>query len=72
MGSADEIPRDRSSRRNVHFHDARRPEEAVGGLILDQQSLVTKADFLVMLEILIISSHPYEVRHRASAGGLVI
>ena len=61
------MPSNRSKGRNVHFYDARKPEEVLGGLILNQGSPVTEAAFLTMLEILIVSSHPYEVRHRASA-----
>ena len=57
------MPDNRSGGRNVHFYDARKPEEVLGGLILDQRSPVTEAAFLTMLEILIGSSHPYEVRH---------
>ena len=61
------MPKNRSGGRNVHFYDARNPEKVLGGLILDQRGSVTEAVFLTMLEILIISTSPYEVRHRASA-----
>ena len=65
--SSDEMPSNRSGGRNVHFYDARKPDEVLGGLILDQPSSVTEATVLAMLEILIVPSCPYEVRHRASA-----
>ena len=61
------MPNNRSGGRNVHFYDVCKPDEVLGGLILDQPSSVTEATFLAMLEILIVSSCPYEVRHRASA-----
>jgi hypothetical protein len=58
------MPINRSEGRNVHFFDARHPNDALGGLILNPS--VTQSNFLQMLEILIVSSHPYDVSLRDS------
>ncbi|KAK9349703.1 HNH endonuclease-domain-containing protein [Lipomyces doorenjongii] len=51
--------RDRSAGRNVHIYRASEYDRALGGLILNPS--VTERIFLFMLEILIVSSDPYEV-----------
>ena len=60
------MAKDRSGGRDVHFFDARHPKDALGGLILNPT--VTHAEFLQMLDILIITSHRYDVSLRGSAG----
>ncbi|KAI9787845.1 MAG: hypothetical protein M1816_007412 [Peltula sp. TS41687] len=57
---------DRSEGRNVHFFDASRPDEALGGLLVTESTAVTHAVFLSMLHILIVASAPYEVVLRNS------
>ncbi|KAK9384253.1 hypothetical protein V1515DRAFT_618186 [Lipomyces mesembrius] len=52
----------RSIGRNVDLYDASKPDDALGGLIL--RPSITKNNFLFMLEILIIASHPYGVSLR--------
>jgi len=48
------MPIDRSLGRNVQFYDATLPGDALGGLI--QNGSVTEANFLDMLEILLITN----------------
>ncbi|CUS10127.1 unnamed protein product [Tuber aestivum] len=61
----------RSSRRNVHFYDATKPDgDALGGLI--QNGSVTEANFLRMLDILLIILAPISVRHRTSGNTVSI
>jgi hypothetical protein len=60
------MAKDRSRGRDVHFFDARHPNDALGGLILN--STVTHSEFLQVLDILIITSHHYDVYLRGSAG----
>jgi hypothetical protein len=60
------MAKDRSEGRDVHFFDARHPSDALGGLILNPT--VTHSEFLQMLDILIITSHRYDVSLRGSAG----
>ena len=59
---------DRTEGRGVHFFDASRPDEPLGGLHLNEPTVVTHAIFLSMLDILIVSSSPlpYEVLLRGS------
>ena len=61
----DILPNDRSGYRNVLFSDARYPDDLLGGLRLNPS--VTQANFLHMLEILIISSSPYDVSLRGTS-----
>jgi len=60
------MAKDRSEGRDVHFFDARHPNDVLGGLILNPT--VTHSEFLQMLDILIITSHRYHVSLRGSAG----
>ncbi|KAN0067194.1 HNH endonuclease domain containing protein [Elaphomyces granulatus] len=55
----------KSGYRNVLFSDARYPDDLLGGLRLNPS--VTQANFLHMLEILIISSSPYDVSLRGTS-----
>ncbi|KAK9242803.1 hypothetical protein V1506DRAFT_570678 [Lipomyces tetrasporus] len=50
--------------RNVHFYDASRPDDALGGLIFKPS--ITKDNFLFMLEIIIVTSHPCSVSLRGT------
>ena len=54
----------RSHFRNVHFHDATKPDDALGGLI--QNGSVTEANFLQMLRIVVVSESPIRAQHRTS------
>ncbi|KAJ8104364.1 hypothetical protein POJ06DRAFT_265190 [Lipomyces tetrasporus] len=54
----------RSLGRTVHFYNALSPDDALGGLILNQS--VTEKNFLFMLEILIVASNPYSLSLRGS------
>ncbi|KAK9243143.1 hypothetical protein V1506DRAFT_555613 [Lipomyces tetrasporus] len=54
----------RSLGRTVHFYNALSPDDALGGLILNQS--ITEKNFLFMLEILIVASDPYSVSLRGS------
>lgn len=58
------MPPDRSADRNVHFYDAMSPEVPLGGMI--QNGSVTEANFLAMLNILLISEDPLHVNERGS------
>ena len=59
------MAKDRSEGRDVHFFDARYPNDALGGLILNPT--ITHSEFLQVLDILIITSHRYNVSLRGSA-----
>ncbi|KAK9247039.1 hypothetical protein V1506DRAFT_552663 [Lipomyces tetrasporus] len=54
----------RSAGRNVHIYQSSAPEEALGGLLLNQS--VTAKCFLLMLDILLAPSDTYEVSWRGS------
>ena len=58
------IPIDRSSGRNVQFYDAKSPSDALGGFI--QNGSVTKANFLEMLGILVITETAIRVQERGT------
>lgn len=60
------MPIDRSLGRNVHFYNASMP---LGGLI--QNGSVTEANFLDMVEILLITEASVRVRERTS-GHMVV
>ena len=56
------MPINRSLGRNVHFYNAAFPEVPLGGLV--QNGSVTQANFLYMLNILIIAETPLTVHDR--------
>lgn len=58
------MPLDRSADRNVHFYDVTSPEVPLGGMI--QNGSVTEANFLAMLNILLIREDPLHVHERVS------
>ncbi|KAK9328559.1 HNH endonuclease-domain-containing protein [Lipomyces starkeyi] len=65
----------RSLGRSVHFYNALSPDDALGGLILNQS--VTEKKFLFMLEILIVASNPYnpgqyDIRSNAPGGDIFL
>lgn len=56
----------RSEGRNVHVFDASRPDEELGGLIVNEGTALTNEIFLAMLDVLILPTASYEVWHRDS------
>ena len=48
----------------VHFYDATKPDDALGGLI--QNGSVTEGNFLQMLRIVLVTEAPVRVQHRTS------
>ncbi|KAG0641779.1 hypothetical protein HOY80DRAFT_1135047 [Tuber brumale] len=60
------MSQNRSLQRNVSFHDATNPEEALGGLV--QNGSITEANFLDILGIiLIVGGSPLRVQERTSS-----
>ncbi|KAI9842802.1 MAG: hypothetical protein M1837_006905 [Sclerophora amabilis] len=57
-----------AERRNVHFYDAARPEQVLGGLIANPS--VTNRVFLFMIGILVVTPHPWYVRRRGAESRL--
>jgi len=55
----------RSLLRNVHFHDATKPDEVLGGFV--QNGSITEATFLDILGILlVVEGNPIRVQERLS------
>ena len=54
----------RSPGRNVSFYDTSSPTTALGGLL--QSGSVSEANFLQMLDIILLLNQPIRVRHRVS------
>ncbi|KAI5791713.1 HNH endonuclease-domain-containing protein [Peziza echinospora] len=63
------MPFDRSFGRNVHFYDASVPDITLGGLF--QNGSVTEANFLAMLDILLITETPIRVQERGSGHNII-
>lgn len=59
----------RSEGRDVHIHDARSPDEVLGGLILTNG--VTKANFHSMIEILFIFTSTFFLQHNGDTNTTV-
>jgi hypothetical protein len=54
----------RSEGRNVHFFDATNQDVCLGGFI--QNGSVTKANFIDMLAILLLTESPIQIKERSS------